>query len=227
MPPFNGSLPNSTELAEGQSATLMVSTSFVNEASYQWYKDGNALIGQTFQTLTINDVSSSDAGSYRVETSFDSNTVSSDEIEFVVLPFSELEEPFRYWLSRFFRAEELDVFEDDPYVSDPDNDGLTNFYEYGLGLSPNSLSELPEIRISDNTPDSISIEYTRAQNADYITYVLEGSASLDNWTPLVVKGLEALPQDDIIEDLQVDLEWTFDPDAPRFIRLKISDISSP
>src|SRR5207247_9998139 len=49
-----GSLPNSRPTATGASL------------SYQWYKGSSTLTGQTSTSLTLNNVSSTDAGTYSV-----------------------------------------------------------------------------------------------------------------------------------------------------------------
>ncbi len=63
------SVPNIAEspfMCEGEDLTLQSST--IGASSYQWYKDGLAIPGETNQTLTITGAVAGDAGDYQVQT---------------------------------------------------------------------------------------------------------------------------------------------------------------
>lgn len=54
------------EIAEGGSAELRVGVAAAPVASYQWFKNGRALAGQTDSTLRLGPVTAADSGVYRV-----------------------------------------------------------------------------------------------------------------------------------------------------------------
>jgi BspA type Leucine rich repeat region (6 copies)/Immunoglobulin domain/Immunoglobulin I-set domain len=58
--------PISQTLNVGSGVTFSVSVSGTPPFTYQWYKDGVAILGATASTYTINNISSSDAASYSV-----------------------------------------------------------------------------------------------------------------------------------------------------------------
>jgi glucose/arabinose dehydrogenase len=64
--PYITSHPQSLAVAEGQSATFTVSSLGTTPFTYQWQKDGETISGATGSTLTINNASPDDAGSYTV-----------------------------------------------------------------------------------------------------------------------------------------------------------------
>jgi hypothetical protein len=92
---------------------------------------------------------------------------------------------FASWVSEKFAGQS------DPTViganADPDGDGLPNFVEYGFGLGPATPDGnfAPLIaRIDPAAPTVLSLEYTRPSGLGGITYLIEASADLVNWTPL-------------------------------------------
>ena len=62
------SAPVSVTNCPGSSASFSVSATGTG-LSYQWYKGGNALAGQTGSSLSLNNVSAADAGTYSVTVS--------------------------------------------------------------------------------------------------------------------------------------------------------------
>jgi uncharacterized delta-60 repeat protein len=58
--------PGDVELALGASAELVAAGTGTSAVTYQWFKDGEALTGQTAPTLALNGVTAATAGDYRV-----------------------------------------------------------------------------------------------------------------------------------------------------------------
>jgi hypothetical protein len=78
-------------------------------------------------------------------------------------------------------------------TADPDGDGSNNLLEFALGSAPNSASAAPTITPSlDGTDHLVITTLVRATAAfagspstatvDGITYTVEGSLELNNWT---------------------------------------------
>lgn len=83
------------------------------------------------------------------------------------------------WLAMHFTAEELGQSLGQP-IADPDGDGITNLLEYALDCDPRSASTLPLTLISD---DFIwTFTYSRPAHRADITYAVEVSADLEEWT---------------------------------------------
>jgi pectate lyase/pectin methylesterase-like acyl-CoA thioesterase len=66
LEPVLVSQPAGQSLLLGGSATLTVSATGVGPITYQWYKNGSAILGSTSASLTLNNVTASDAGNYTV-----------------------------------------------------------------------------------------------------------------------------------------------------------------
>lgn len=64
--PVVSSQPSSQVVAPGGTATMTVTATGAGPLSYQWFKDGVALAGQTASVLTLTNVQTGDAGSYTV-----------------------------------------------------------------------------------------------------------------------------------------------------------------
>lgn len=69
--------PGSQKLLIGGNTTLDVWASGVMPFTYQWWKDGNPLPGQTARSLVITNMEVADAGAYRVVVSNESGSVTS------------------------------------------------------------------------------------------------------------------------------------------------------
>ena len=82
--PTIGAQPSNQAVLQGQSASFSVSASGPAPLTYQWFKDGAALGGQTSSTLTLANVQPSDLGSYTVAVtnSFGTTTSSAATLSF-------------------------------------------------------------------------------------------------------------------------------------------------
>lgn len=119
---------------------------------------------------------------------------------------------------------------------DYDRDGITNLAEYGLGLNPTaaSVSGLPVVSIKKyGGTNYLSMTFHRSSSATDLTYTVQGSSDLTNWTDLAssisggqTSGAGFVSETGTAPNLTVEVHDTISTDnAPnglRFIRLKIS-----
>jgi pectinesterase len=66
MAPLILSQPESVMVSKNKEANFIVEAAAIPEASYQWFKNGNAIIGATNTVLRIENVSASNTGNYSV-----------------------------------------------------------------------------------------------------------------------------------------------------------------
>ena len=112
-------------------------------------------------------------------------------------------------------------------LADPEKDGIANLLEYALNLSPNlmSVTGLPtsgSVLVSGST--YVALAYTRVKSATDITYLVEVSGDLSNWSSGPSYTLQTGSTDSgstasvVVRDLT-----PISPSNPkRFIRLKIT-----
>jgi uncharacterized delta-60 repeat protein len=77
--------PQSVEVNLGGSTTLSASFYTTSTATYQWFKNGLPLAGQTGATLTLNNITKADAASYAVDVTTAQGTASSSSAVVKVL----------------------------------------------------------------------------------------------------------------------------------------------
>lgn len=82
--PSIGSQPANQEACEGGTAVFSVGASGTSPLSYQWQKDGFDIGGETASTLTLTNVTGSDAASYSCTISNSCGTVTSSSASLVV-----------------------------------------------------------------------------------------------------------------------------------------------
>lgn len=78
--------PISQSLQEDEELTLTVAATSQTALTYQWFKDGVALSGETADTLTIDPVELTGAGTYTVEVTNAAGTVTSDPAVIEISP---------------------------------------------------------------------------------------------------------------------------------------------
>lgn len=71
--------PQTQSVAEGGTVILSVTVGGTSPFTYQWYKDGSPLSGETNSTLSITNFEASDAGDYHVVITNDCGTVTSND----------------------------------------------------------------------------------------------------------------------------------------------------
>ena len=119
---------------------------------------------------------------------------------------------FSSWISRTFANGSVLASEQGP-ADDPDNDGLHNLAEYGLGKDP-TVSSQPAGVLSGDV-----ITYTKGADAIVngdVSWVIETSETLSpgSWTPQVTQPAR---------DATATISFTFTPTGParNFVRLKV------
>jgi hypothetical protein len=149
--------------------------------SYQWKKggepftDGSNISGATTATLMLTNIQAADAGSYTVTVTNALGFVTSNP---AVLTINGT---FAAWQAAKFTLTE----QGNPNISGPNaiygHDGLTNLVKYALGLEPkqNITTSLPAI---STTATDWAYTYTRSSATTDLTYAIEVSTDLVNWT---------------------------------------------
>jgi len=85
--PINITTPlKSVRAVEGWNATLSVTAESQSPMTYQWFRDGVIVVGQTSATLIINPMSGADTGLYSVQITNAAGTVTSGPVELGLRP---------------------------------------------------------------------------------------------------------------------------------------------
>jgi subtilisin-like proprotein convertase family protein len=122
------------------------------------------------------------------------------------------------------------------FTFDYDGDGLANLLEYGLGLNPTvaGLNGLPVVTLKNYSGTKyLSMTFNRSSLATDLTYIVQGSSDLTNWTDLgtsaaaaVTSGTGFVVETGAAPTYNVEVRDTvpYDPNgmAKRFMRLKIT-----
>jgi subtilisin-like proprotein convertase family protein len=125
---------------------------------------------------------------------------------------------------------------DAAFTFDYDGDGLTNLLEYGLGLNPTvaALAGLPVVTVKDYSGTKyLSMTFHRSSLATDLTYIVQASDDLTNWTDLgtsaagaVTSGLGFVSETGAAPTFTVEVRDIVPRDsngtARRFMRLKIT-----
>ena len=120
--------------------------------------------------------------------------------------------------------------------ADPDGDGIANLLEYALGLDPTTASVLglPVVTLKNYSGTKyLSMTFNRSSLATDITYIVQGSSDLVNWTALgtssggaVTTGPGFVAETGSAPTFSVEVRDTvpFNPNGnvTRFVRLKIT-----
>ncbi|MDP1579052.1 MAG: pectinesterase family protein [Candidatus Didemnitutus sp.] len=161
----------------GQNVTLTALPNGFIPASYQWRFQNRVIAGATSITLPLTNVQSTNAGDYAVElVSANGNTVVS--LNYTLAVGAALT-PSESWRSTHFGLTTNTGNAAD--TADPDADGLTNLVEYALGLDPLTATNagLPQLAANES---EWTYTYTRPADRTDLTYAVEFSTDLANWT---------------------------------------------
>ena len=205
--------PASATVNAGQSVTFAPIVVSSAPVSYQWFKGEEALPGKTSLNLTLEAVTSADAGNYTLVATNSVGPVTSQVAVLTVLPA-----PLAYgaWAAQWFAGAEGEA------AADPDGDTLPNLVEYALGLRPDEPDPGPgALRLSAlgaAGSGDWSVRYTRSRQATGIASVVETSTDLLSWSALA--GTPVVESQTATQDLLV---LTFASPAPRlFLRLRVT-----
>jgi hypothetical protein len=74
-------------------------------------------------------------------------------------------------------------------TADPDADGVQNVFEYAFNLSPQVHSSLPQFVLQSHNVNGtngtyLTVQFPRQLGSTNLTYILQGSSNLVNWTAL-------------------------------------------
>lgn len=138
-------------------------------------------------------------------------------------------EPLDYeaWQAEAFLDSLVEESERGP-ERDPDEDGLTNLYEYALALDPlekNGPAELSaETELSPSGQRRLVCRYRRLAGATDAAIVLEGSANLTDWEPM--HALSEVESTDIRSERELVKAYSeIDDDfEARFLRLRVESV---
>lgn len=167
--------PTARSVVVGATTTLTV-TAQGNALTYQWRKAGQPISGNataTTASLTLTNVTLSDAGSYDVVVTNSGGSVASDSATVDVLT------PLQSWRDQNFGSTANSGSAADS--ADPDSDGLSNLVEYALGLDP-LVASVSGIPVSSVAAGNWTYTFTRPSNRTDVTYAVEVSTDLVNWT---------------------------------------------
>lgn len=210
--PVITSSPASVSVAAGADATFTVTATGTDPLSYQWRRNGEAILGATNASYTIVGVQATDAASYDVIVSNAAGSAPSSAATLTVLS------GFSGWLQGNFNEAERA----DPQISGPNvvltSDGLSNLMKYALGLNPRvpATSGLPA---SNANPTNWTYTFTRPASRDDIVYAVQASADLVDWDSITVTATKVSTVDGV-DTWQV--EYPIANASKLFFRLKVS-----
>ncbi len=142
---------------------------------YQWFLNNTPIIGATAAKLPVTNVTTANAGSFKVAVSNSVGSVTSSVATLTVTL------DFPSWQNSKFTSAELA----DPGISGPNAvyglDGLSNLLKYALGLEPktNVTTGLPGASVAGT--DWV-FTYARPTSINDVTYAVEVSTDLTTWT---------------------------------------------
>jgi len=203
----------------------------VSNPTYQWYREGVALtngtqsdgtlvVGANTTALALAFVASGKAGHYTVvvSNSLDSWSTSLSALVSKSAPFLTTSLPASLVVTQSFSSWALTNGLSGPDTAadaDPDSDGIQNFFEYALGLSP-------------TTPDPNGLPALTRENGQFVfrltepniaadaSYTVQSSTNLTDWNTVtpVVESITLTNQT---------IKATFPPDMPSlFVRLLVT-----
>ena len=193
--------------------------------TYQWQKQNvedpgvfDDLVGQTSASLNLTNVTSKDAGSYRVVAT-SGEVVEISEVGVLSVNVS----PLQSWLETYFE----DPFgEDTALDQDPDKDTLNNAVEFTFGLDPNAKQQEALVRTTQEAIEGVVHAvyiFPPLSGGSTTSVSLEGNATPDaaGWTTMV-NGVDGV----IIESTAEAYVVKLPADIRQFNRLRIIENES-
>jgi DNA/RNA endonuclease G (NUC1) len=207
--------PVAQTVVAGTDATFTVAATGSDPLSYQWRKEGEAIVGATTASYTIAGAQPTDAGNYDVIVTNMAGAATSTPVALTVLT------GFNAWQFGLFNETERA----DPQISGPNAvltaDGLTNLFKYALGLNPRvaTTNGLPQ---ASATATHWVYTFTRPANRTDVSYTVQASTDLVDWSTITVTATRVSTADGI---------ETWSAEYPRisasrlFFRLKVSTVA--
>ena len=111
------------------------------------------------------------------------------------------------WIADFFQEGETVDF-----TADLDHDTLNGVFEYGFGFNPKVANDPSTGFSAVGLDQEIELEFLRDTRATDLTYRLESSSSLQEWTPFAesVAGADVISSGEGVTVVEVPVE----PDSP-------------
>jgi len=173
--PFIVRQPVAAQVRAGSMASFTVAAAGSDGLTFQWQKGGVPIPGASASVLALPNVTAAEAGSYSVIVSGNGLSVTSDSVALVVIS------PLDDWLTAKFTADQRADESVSGVDADPDRDGLSNLMEYALGREPLTAEASAAPVASIDGSDWI-YTYSRPVDRADLTYVVEASIDLVNWS---------------------------------------------
>ena len=125
---------------------------------------------------------------------------------------------FAKWQAGFFTPAELANPAISGDAADPDGDGLSNLLEYALHLDPKQPSA-GGAPFSTMDATYISLTYTKVIDATDLTYAIEKSPDLVNWSPVIPVNI-ILADDGVTQTVKAQVPFLGAPDM--YLRLRVT-----
>lgn len=214
-PPIIDTQPQDTVVVRGSNVTLQVEAFSPVPVTYQWYKDGVELDGETASMLTIAPVTDADIGEYQVRVKSASGVTWSEsaQLQFDTAPSVD----YALWRDDGHNWANDDDKEPD---ADPDLDQISNIVEYMFDLDPLSAdANAPANMLSGAS--SFEIEFGPVRIDSGISTALESSTNLSDWTILSEATINRLPVPTKPGFELLKLDVSVEPEDAIFIRMRI------
>lgn len=209
--------PATQTVVAGTSVTFSVTATGTDPLSYQWRRGTQAIPGATSASYTIVSAQTTDAGSYDVVVSNPAGSATSAAATLTVT----VPTGYSAWLLSNFTADERA----NPAISGPgvvlSGDGLTNLLKYALGLDPRVPANAGLPTTGANATHWL-YTYTRPVARDDVTYTVQASADLVDWTSIAVSATK-LSTADGMETWRAEVPLTGRPQL--FFRLRVTQQS--
>ncbi len=176
--PIITSQPGNQTVSPGSNATFAVTATGIPSPTFQWACNGNALSGATNPALTISGATAANAGNYSVTVTNASGSVLSSNASLVVT------QTFGSWQNAYFSLSQIASGLASP-TAEFNNDGVPNLLAYALDRNPitGQGGSLPMVSVP-NGSNSLQIAFQRDPSNTDISYIVEASDDLLNWTPI-------------------------------------------
>ncbi len=167
--------PMAQAALQGQSATFSVQAVGIPTPTFQWNHNGAPVSGATSATLTLTNISGTDAGAYTVTVSNSSGSVAS------ATALLTLQQTFGNWQTANFSPGEIAQGLAEDLVSF-NKDGLCNLLEYALDRNPKTeLGGSAPPMLLNASDGYLAFRFTRDPALTDIDYIVEASEDLVHW----------------------------------------------